>query len=61
MNARIIHTLKHMTKRTYKEPNARFLDLELETMICDSGNSEDLTKDPVIDPWDVNPLDLVIF
>lgn len=44
-----------MSKRTYEEPSAQVLYLKLETLICASGNGEDIDiEDPVTDLWAVS-------
>ena len=42
-----------MNKRNYVEPRTEALYLSLETLVCLSGDKEDLTKDPIVNPWSV--------
>ena len=38
-------------KKTYIQPETDVLRLKMETIICLSGDSEDLVVDPGVDPW----------
>lgn len=38
-------------KKTYLQPEAEVIWLKMEAIICTSGDAEDLTLDPGVDPW----------